>query len=32
VPIGIVLCFLLYLLFNKGLQLSLPQGPLERLL
>jgi putative tricarboxylic transport membrane protein len=31
VPIGIVLCFLLYLLFNKGLQLSLPQGPLERL-
>jgi putative tricarboxylic transport membrane protein len=31
IPIGIVLCFLLYLLFQKGLQLSLPQGPLERL-
>jgi putative tricarboxylic transport membrane protein len=31
IPIGIVLCFLLYLLFHKGLQLSLPQGPLERL-
>jgi putative tricarboxylic transport membrane protein len=31
VPIGIVLSFLLYLVFHKGLQLSLPQGPLERL-
>ncbi|BCJ90386.1 C4-dicarboxylate ABC transporter [Terrihabitans soli] len=31
IPIGIVLSFLLYLLFHKGLQLSLPQGPLERL-
>ncbi len=30
-PIGIVLSFLLYLVFHKGLQLSLPQGPLERL-
>jgi putative tricarboxylic transport membrane protein len=32
IPIGIVLCFLLYLLVQKGLQLSLPQGPLERLI
>ncbi len=31
IPIGIVLSFLLYLAFNKGLQLSLPRGPLERL-
>jgi putative tricarboxylic transport membrane protein len=31
IPIGIVFCFLLYLFFQKGLQLSLPQGPLERL-
>jgi putative tricarboxylic transport membrane protein len=31
VPIGIILSFVLYLIFQKGLQLSLPQGPLERL-
>ena len=32
VPVGIVLAFLLYVLFSKGLQLSLPKGPLERLI
>jgi putative tricarboxylic transport membrane protein len=32
IPIGIVLSFLLYVLFAKGLQLSLPRGPLERLI
>ncbi len=32
IPIGIVLSFLLYVLFSKGLQLSLPRGPLERLI
>jgi putative tricarboxylic transport membrane protein len=32
IPIGIVLCFILYVIFSQGLQLSLPQGPLERLI
>ena len=32
IPAGIVLSFILYVLFSKGLQLSLPQGPLERLI
>ena len=32
IPIGVALSFLLYVLFSKGLQLSLPQGPLERLI
>ena len=32
IPIGIALSFVVYLLFSKGLQLSLPQGPLERLI
>jgi putative tricarboxylic transport membrane protein len=32
IPIGIVFSFILYILFSKGLQLSLPQGPLERLI
>jgi len=32
IPAGIVLSFILYILFSKGLQLSLPQGPLERLI
>lgn len=32
IPIGIVLCFVLYVIFSQGLQLSLPQGPLERLI
>jgi putative tricarboxylic transport membrane protein len=31
VPIGIVFSFILWLIFARGLQLSLPQGPLERL-
>jgi putative tricarboxylic transport membrane protein len=31
VPIGIVFALLVYLIFAKGLQLSLPAGPLERL-
>ncbi len=29
---GTVLCFVIYVIFAKGLQLSLPQGPLERLI
>lgn len=29
---GSVVCFVIYLIFAKGLQLSLPQGPLERLI
>jgi len=32
IPIGIALAFVLYALFYKGLQLSLPKGPLERLI
>jgi putative tricarboxylic transport membrane protein len=32
IPIGTVISFILYVLFSKGLQLSLPQGPLERLI
>jgi putative tricarboxylic transport membrane protein len=32
IPIGIVLSFILYVIFSRGLQLSLPQGPLERLI
>lgn len=32
VPIGIALSFFVWVLFAKGLQLSLPSGPLERLL
>jgi putative tricarboxylic transport membrane protein len=32
IPIGIALCFVLYVIFSQGLQLSLPQGPLERLI
>jgi putative tricarboxylic transport membrane protein len=31
VPIGIVFCFILWIIFAKGLQLSLPAGPIERL-
>lgn len=31
VPVGIVLSFVLWVIFAKGLQLSLPAGPLERL-
>lgn len=32
IPAGTALSFLLYVLFAKGLQLSLPAGPLERLI
>lgn len=32
VPIGIVLSFVLWIIFAKGLQLSLPAGPIERAL
>lgn len=31
-PIGIVVAFVIYVVFARGLQLSLPAGPLERLL
>ena len=31
VPIGIVIALVLWIIFAKGLQLSLPAGPLERL-
>ena len=30
-PIGLVFCFLVWLAFARGLQLSLPAGPFERL-
>lgn len=29
---GTVMCFIIYLIFAKGLQLSLPAGPIERLI
>ncbi|WP_378945109.1 tripartite tricarboxylate transporter TctB family protein [Mesorhizobium sp. ANAO-SY3R2] len=32
IPIGIVLSFVIWVIFAKGLQLSLPAGPLEHLL
>lgn len=32
IPIGIVFAFIVWFLFARGLQLSLPQGPLERVL
>ncbi|WP_018426195.1 tripartite tricarboxylate transporter TctB family protein [Hoeflea sp. 108] len=32
IPIGIALSFVIYIIFAKGLQLSLPAGPLEHLL
>lgn len=31
VPVGIVFAFVVWIIFAKGLQLSLPAGPLERL-
>lgn len=31
IPLGIVLAFVVYIIFAKGLQLSLPAGPLEQL-
>lgn len=30
-PVGLVFCFLVWLAFARGLQLSLPAGPFERL-
>jgi putative tricarboxylic transport membrane protein len=32
IPIGIVLSFIIWVIFAKGLQLALPAGPLERLI
>ncbi|UJW85125.1 tripartite tricarboxylate transporter TctB family protein [Devosia sp. SL43] len=32
IPLGIVFAFIVWLIFAKGLQLSLPSGPLERLI
>jgi putative tricarboxylic transport membrane protein len=32
IPIGIVFGLILWVIFARGLQLSLPQGPLERLI
>lgn len=32
IPLGIVLSFVIWIIFAKGLQLSLPAGPLEHLL
>ncbi len=32
IPIGIVLSFVVWVVFARGLQLSLPTGPLERLI
>jgi putative tricarboxylic transport membrane protein len=32
IPIGVVFCFVVWFVFAKGLQLSLPSGVLERLL
>jgi putative tricarboxylic transport membrane protein len=31
IPVGVVLSFVVYLIFVKGLQLSLPGGPIENL-
>ncbi len=31
IPIGIVFSFVVWLIFAKGLQLTLPAGPLEKL-
>ena len=32
IPVGIVLAFVIWIIFARGLQLSLPAGPLERLI
>ena len=32
IPIGVVLAFVIWVIFAKGLQLSLPAGPIERLI
>jgi putative tricarboxylic transport membrane protein len=31
-PIGFVLAFAIWFVFSRGLQLSLPAGPIERLI
>jgi len=32
IPIGLIFAFIVWLIFSHGLQLSLPKGPLERLI
>jgi putative tricarboxylic transport membrane protein len=32
IPIGVILAFVIWVIFAKGLQLSLPAGPIERLI
>ena len=32
IPVGFVLAFIIWIIFARGLQLSLPAGPLERLI
>ena len=32
IPIGFVLAFVIWFIFSRGLQLSLPMGPIERLI
>ena len=32
IPLGVVLAFVIWVIFAKGLQLSLPAGPIERLI
>jgi putative tricarboxylic transport membrane protein len=32
IPVGIVLAFIIWIIFARGLQLSLPAGPIERLI
>jgi putative tricarboxylic transport membrane protein len=32
IPVGVVLAFIIWIIFARGLQLSLPAGPLERLI
>jgi putative tricarboxylic transport membrane protein len=32
IPIGFVLAFVIWFIFSRGLQLSLPSGPIERLI
>lgn len=32
IPVGIVLAFIIWIIFARGLQLSLPAGPLEQLI
>jgi putative tricarboxylic transport membrane protein len=32
IPVGVILAFVIWIIFAKGLQLSLPAGPIERLI